>query len=83
MGAGRGRGDLYELDDLDGALLVEVEMARLGVLVHEGRGGGRVEGGDGGLEEHGRRWGAVGRGAAGGAGGEGGRPMGGRDYMEC
>ncbi len=39
MGAGRGRGDLYELNDLDGTLLVEVEMAGLGVLVHVGRGG--------------------------------------------
>ena len=59
MGARGRRGDLDELDDLDGALLVEVEVARLGVLVEaDGGGGGEGESWLGG--EHGGERGAVG-----------------------
>ena len=68
MRARRGWGNLDELDDLDGGLLVEVEVGGLGVLVHEGRGRG-VGGGQRGLCEHGGR--AVVHVAGGGAGVEG------------
>ena len=56
------------MDDLDGALLVEVEVGGLGVLVHKGRGRG-VGGGQRVLCEHGGR--AVVHVAGGGAGVEG------------
>ncbi len=59
MGARRGRGDLDELDDLDGALLVEVEVC--GRVLEHVVGGGGLE-----LGEHG------GAGAQAGAGEEAG-----------